>query len=227
MMVSDIFEIDAASIRFAIIGTFLLYAVPALKTFVHHLIQISGALAGNEVLPEVATDVKKVAKANQAMAKLLREMKKDMEAMRKALEAQSRFSVPQKSRKLKKRRQVQLRTKRVAVAHVNALMTGVLKEKASVGVQTTENVKLTKIGLTPTKIVAQISQEKSRSSDATPKKPEITRLPKVGEIAIFGLKDIVKVVYRLFRGWLRDATGLIYPLRDLEVTRRVLTREGI
>jgi hypothetical protein len=41
-MISEIFEIDAASLRFALIGTFLLYAVPALKSLVTYLIQISG-----------------------------------------------------------------------------------------------------------------------------------------------------------------------------------------
>jgi hypothetical protein len=185
--------LDVGMARGILVCTFLFYAAPAARRLVQFLIQISGALAGNEAVNNMALEVKKIAKINQTMAKTLRDIQKELESLRRAFDAQSRFTDSRRPHTALKRRQVRFRSRKVAVAQVNALLTRKLKAKTSTGTQTI-------VGATPKQLETKIpetsqdkiSQLNLRSPDKFCGNPVIPRLPKVGEIAVFGLQDIVK-----------------------------------
>jgi hypothetical protein len=185
---------DVCTVRTLLAFLVLSQVVPYLRAFVHLLIQISGALAGNEVLKEMAPEVKKIAKANQAMAKTLREVVKELEAMRKAFEVQRHTFIP-RTRKFRKPKQVRSPKQKVAVAQVNALISETLKttEKPEIPASNppAEIKEIPRI-ITPDK-PAEISQSKLRRSGIIKNdEMEIGRLPKVGEVILVGLKDITE-----------------------------------
>jgi hypothetical protein len=188
---------DVCTVRTLLAFLVLSQVVPYLRAFVHLLIQISGALAGNEAVKNMEPEVKKIAKVNQTMAKTLRDIKQELENLRRAFEAQRRFYAPRRPRTAAKRQQVKFRSRKVAVAQVNALLAGAVKAKTSTGTQTTAEATKTQEKTKNPKVTSgKISQLNLRNSDEFSGNPVVPRLPKVGEIAVFGLQEIVKAKKR-------------------------------